>query len=369
MRSHWCRRLAPAKVGNILAGLRNTGLNARDAALQHRGYYEQLDVRGTLNARVQDQLGGARHDWRDPASVGILRDRKDLIERDLVPSLSVDWNGNRFSTNSFGMRDHEYSLEKPPGTLRIALLGPSHVMGNGVTDGDTFEQVFEDRLNREGGKERWQRYEVLNFGVDGFTLPQQFAMLEDRVWKFAPDVVLITQYHRTRTMTERYIIKILGKRVDVPPGEFSDILTRAGLLPVAEGNLPIPFASWRAVASSVGLKPRMPGDEAAARAHRVAEEVNEWAISRIASSARSHGVPVIGLGLNVVIDDAPAEVPNAAAFARAGIPLLNLFDVFPEDVRPSLRVAPWDDHPNAAGHRMIADRLYRDLVPVLNQLP
>jgi D-alanyl-lipoteichoic acid acyltransferase DltB (MBOAT superfamily) len=361
--------LAPAKTGAVIAGLRNTGLNARDAALQHRGYYEQLDVRGALNARVQDQLGGARHDWRDPASAGILNERKDLIDRDLVPSHSVDWNGNRFSTNSFGMRDREYALEKPPGTLRIALLGPSHVMGNGVGDGETFEQLVEDRLNREARSGRWQRYEILNFGVDGFTLPQQLALLDERVWKFQPDVVIVTQYHRTRTMTERYILKLLRKGVAVPPGEFHDLLTGAGLLPALDGNLPIPFESWRRAASALGLKPRMPADEAAARAHHVADEVNEWTIAQIAASARAHQVPLIALGLNVVIDDAPAEVPNHADFEQANVPLIDLFDAFPAGQRPALRVTPWDDHPNAAGHRLIADRLYPALVAELEKLP
>jgi lysophospholipase L1-like esterase len=146
-------------------------------------------------------------------------------------------------------------------------------------------------------------------------------------------------------------------------------MTQAGLLPHADGNLPIPFESWRAAARSLGLKPRMPGDEAAARAHRIAYAVNDQAIAGIAASARAHGTPVIALGLNVVIDDAPEEVPNAAAFASAGIPMLDMFDVFPEAERPALRVAPWDDHPNAAGHRLIAERLYRELVPRLNQLP
>ncbi len=360
---------APANVGAVLAGLRNTGLNARDAALQHRGYYEQLDVRGTLNARVQDQLGGARRDWQDPASVGILNERNDLIDRDLVPSLAIDWNGHRFSTNSFGMRDREYSLEKPAGTLRIALLGPSHVMGNGVGDGEPFEQVLEERLNAQAPHGPWQRYEVLNFGVDGFTLPQQLAMLEERVFRFSPDLVIVTQYHRSKTMTERYILKILGKGTAVPQGEFADALTRAGLLPYDRGNLPIPFESWRSVARSMGLKPRMPGDEAAARAHRVADPVNDWAIARIAEVAHAHDTPVVGLGLNVVIDDAPEEIPNHEAFERAGIPLIDLFDVFPEQQRPSLRAAPWDDHPNAAGHRLIADALYGELAPMLEKLP
>ncbi len=361
--------LVPGKAGTIIAGLRNTGLNARDAALQHRGYYEQLDVRGQLNSRVQDQLGGARHDWKDPASMGFLHERRDLIDRDLVPSFSADWNGKRFSTNRFGMRDREYTLEKPAGTLRIALLGPSHVMGNGVADGEPFEQVVEDKLNAQAAGGRWQRYEILNFGVDGYTLPQQLAMLEDRVWKFSPDVVIVTQYHRSRTMTERYILKVLTKRADIPPGEFSEMLTRAGLLPFPDGNLPIPFESWRSVAGAMGLKARMPGDEAASRAHRIADSANEWAIGKIADSARSHGVPLLALGLNVVIDDAPATVPNHEAFERANVPLIDLFDIFPAGQRPGLRVAPWDDHPNAAGHRLIADKLYEKLLPALNTLP
>ena len=358
---------APGGIGDVLASLRTTGLNARDAAQQHRGYYEQLDVRGTLNARVQDQLGGARHDWKEPASVGILRERKDLVERDLQPSISVDWNGNRFSTNSFGMRDKEYTLEKPAGTLRIALLGPSHVMGNGVADGETFEQLVEDKLNAQAPRGAVQRYEILNFGVDGFTLPQELAMLEDRVLRFSPDVIIVTQYHRSRTMTERYLSKILGKGIEIPPGGLNDLLTRAGMLPVERGNIPIPFESWRAVARAVGLQPRMPADEAAARLRQISDEVNVWAIAQIADVARAHGKPVIGLGLNVVIDDSPEQVPNHEAFEKAGVPLINLFDIFPAEQRPALRAAPWDDHPNAAGHRLIAEHLYRELAPMLDQ--
>jgi hypothetical protein len=34
-------------------------------------------------------------------------------------------------------------------------------------------------------------------------------------------------------------------------------------------------------------------------------------------------------------------------------------------MRESLRVAPWDDHPNLAGHRRIADNLYPALTAFL----
>jgi lysophospholipase L1-like esterase len=241
-------------------------------------------------------------------------------------------------------------------------------MGNGVADGETFEQLVEDKLNAQAPRGAVQRYEILNFGVDGFTLPQELAMLEDRVFKFSPDVIIVSQYHRSRTMTERYLSKILGKGIEIPPGRLNEMLTRAGMLPVEKGNIPIPFESWRAVARAVGLKPRMPADEAAARLRQISYEVNDWAIAQIAEVARAHGKPLIGLGLNVVIDDSPEQVPNHEAFEKAGVPLINMFDVFPAEQRPALRAAPWDDHPNAAGHRLIAERLYRELAPMLDQL-
>ncbi len=56
-----------------------------------------------------------------------------------------------------------------------------------------------------------QRFEILNFGVDGYSLPQQLAMLEDRVLKFSPDIVIVTHYHRNRTMTERYLQRDSGQ--------------------------------------------------------------------------------------------------------------------------------------------------------------
>ena len=110
--------------------MRATGLNARDSAAQHRGYYEQLDVRGQVNAQLLDVVGRKREDWQEIDAVGVLRMRDDYLTRDLQPSRSVIWNGQRFSTNRWGMRDQDYELVKPAGTLRIALLGPSHVMGN-----------------------------------------------------------------------------------------------------------------------------------------------------------------------------------------------------------------------------------------------
>ena len=48
------RAVLPAPVVAGIESMRATGLNARDSAAQHRGYYEQLDVRGQVNAQLLD---------------------------------------------------------------------------------------------------------------------------------------------------------------------------------------------------------------------------------------------------------------------------------------------------------------------------
>jgi hypothetical protein len=69
--------------------------------------------------------------------------------RDLTPSVTVTNAGALATTNPFGMRDRDYTMEKPPGTYRMLLVGASHELGSGVKDDETFENIVEDRLNGE----------------------------------------------------------------------------------------------------------------------------------------------------------------------------------------------------------------------------
>jgi hypothetical protein len=341
-------------------------LNERDAALQHRGYYEQLDIRAQLaTSEVAGKIGIARENWVDLSQTGVLRERRDILTRDLLPSQSVTWNGHIFSTNRWGMRDGDYTLMKPPATLRIALLGPSHVMGNGVGDGETFESLVEARLNRELDGTGFSRIEILNFGVDGYSLLQQVAMLEERVLQFKPDVVIATHYHRNRSMTERYLLKLVDRNIDVQQQPLRSLFGKAGLHEIDRGNIPVPFPSLRRVAKSVGVAAGMPGAEAASRVRRIVDDALVAAIQSFADVTRANGAMPIMLGLNAVLDDHPATVPYRAAIDAAEIPFINLLNIFPAAERPSLRVAPWDDHPNDAGHQLIADRLHAELSALL----
>src|SRR2546423_1219866 len=92
--------------------------------------------------------------------------------------------------NSAGLRDREHSKVKPPGTLRIAVLGDSFAEALQVPMEDAFWAVAERKLQgcaAMGGR----RVEVINFGVSGFSTARELITLRRRVWQYSPDVVVL----------------------------------------------------------------------------------------------------------------------------------------------------------------------------------
>src|SRR5262245_63414048 len=61
-----------------------------------------------------------------------------LIGHEHAPNRQARLMGVDFRTNSQGLRDGEYSFERVPGKLRIAMLGDSLTVGWGVPVEDTF---------------------------------------------------------------------------------------------------------------------------------------------------------------------------------------------------------------------------------------
>ena len=90
--------------------------------------------------------------------------------------------------NSDGMRDREHAPAKPPGTVRIAVLGDSFAEALPVEQDKAFWAVMERELARAvPGK----KIEALNFGVSGYGTGQELIMLRRHVWKYQPDIVLL----------------------------------------------------------------------------------------------------------------------------------------------------------------------------------
>ena len=153
----------------------------------------------------------------------------DGLVYELKPGLDTVFKLVPFTTNSRGLRDKEYSLDKPEDTFRVAVVGGSFTMGAGVKIEDTFHSRLEDRLNKEPGE---LEYEFINFGVAGYTMKNKLLVLEHKVLDYDPDLVLFildgSQFvdDRVRTFTPRvekfsffksYSYELL-KKVKILPG-------------------------------------------------------------------------------------------------------------------------------------------------------
>ncbi|MEW5946370.1 MAG: SGNH/GDSL hydrolase family protein [bacterium] len=103
------------------------------------------------------------------------------------------------SINSEGLRDRERSKVKPPGTIRIAVLGDSYVEAFNVP----FEKAFTSVMERELGKCKKlgaRRIEVINFGVGGYNTGIELLALRHHVWNYSPDIVLLAFYSENDIM-------------------------------------------------------------------------------------------------------------------------------------------------------------------------
>lgn len=92
--------------------------------------------------------------------------------------------------NSAGLRDREHAREKPPDTLRVAVLGDSYAEALQVPVEEAFWAVLERELGacaQFGGR----KIEVINFGVSGYGTAQELITLREHVWQYAPDIVLL----------------------------------------------------------------------------------------------------------------------------------------------------------------------------------
>jgi len=108
-----------------------------------------------------------------------------------MPGKSLTFRTEGFSRstfNSFGMREREVCLSKPPGVVRIAMLGDSMTEALHVDRKQTFTGLLENKLN--AGSEK-KNAEVLNFGVSSYYLPQKYLRLKHLALGFQPDLAII----------------------------------------------------------------------------------------------------------------------------------------------------------------------------------
>lgn len=319
----------------VAAALRNESATPVEAAQVVQGYYEEI---ADVPVRPGDwlaQLEGRPPPPRPTYYTDMTRPADDLVERELIPGWSGEVEGARLTINRFGMRDRpDRTREKPPGTVRIAVVGSSVVMGYGVGDEETFPRLLEERLNadrRPGGP----RYEVPNFGTGRSYAIQRHVLIDRKVFGFDPDAIYYVAHQDELLGPVKHLTTLLANRTDLSYPCLHDVVRKAGITP--------------------DLSPGV----VQSRLQPAAPDVLRCVYADLVADCRRRGVLPVWVYLPIPgVVDAPARSAELLRLAEeAGFAVVDLSD-WADGRRPAeVKLSESDYHTNALGDRVIAERL------------
>ena len=315
-----------------VASIKGDTLNERDQERLVASYYDRLIDHERFGGRVTEVT---RLDPDDPE---VFRDSpvstpaEGPLQWELPASTEGTFHEVVVATNQWGMRDQEYTLEKAAGTFRIAILGACYEMGAGVSNHEVWEALVEERLNRELSPDTGRAYEVLNFSVAGYDLLQLVSVVREKVPRFAPDLVVVSNHVRSSV---DFVLK-RAKDESVWP---------AGLKEMVELTREEANVDWEA-------------------------RLESWAFGAIADTCKEIGAtPVI---INVPVLEAlrgfvhPAieqRIDEQVQRARVlGYEYLDLSDAFEGEAYESVAIPELQRSPSANGHRLLGEHFLEALL-------
>jgi hypothetical protein len=213
-------------------------------------------------------------------------------------------------------------------------------MGLGVEEHETFDYQLETSLNADSSLSG-KTYEVLNFAVGGYGLLQIVYVAKHTTPEFAPDVVLCF----------------------VHPNEVGRMLDwlRTALADGAE--LDQDFSQISRLLQEANASAQLPADEFRRRLSPYAGEILTWSLRELASAIRNQGALPVFVLLPLTNRNFEAhEVKQLTEISRnVGALPIALTEVYVSYEPASLGISAWDNHPNAQGHRLIAENIVMEL--------
>jgi lysophospholipase L1-like esterase len=258
------------------------------------------------------------------------------------------------AANSWGFRGPEFTLARPPGTVRVVVVGDSITWGQGVAADETFWAELEREL-RPDLRGRGLDLEVIPLAVCGSRLVDNVIRLEVLGQRLQPDLVVV-----------QYFPNDLEDRPEFRRRDVLDELGRQSSLLRAVRMVRERDAFWDQLAARNDPTSRAWRQyEAAARA------LGEW--------RRRNGIPVLVPAFppsdlrpdggnfdeyRGLEEFEPILAPPLEALTTAGLVVVDLRDDLRREAgREFLCVSEADGHPNALAHgiagRAVADRIRR----------
>jgi len=116
-----------------------------------------------------------------------------------------------FSTNSYGFRSRELG-KKEKNDFRILILGDSITLGDYLPQDQTYSAFVErDLLSSKAPGLSGKNFQVINGGVGGIGLEEEFAILMESGLLAEPDIVLIGLYLNDAYLSPSIVVTQLPK--------------------------------------------------------------------------------------------------------------------------------------------------------------
>jgi hypothetical protein len=126
------------------------------------------------------------------ATKGTLDSHPDpQVSKVLLPSIKDGHEGKTdVSSNRVGMRDVDWAVPKPAGTVRVVLLGDSFIYGMGVQADQRVGVFLQKALAGHAGATPAPKIEVLHLGIVSWDIVSECAFLRRQLSLLAPDLVI-----------------------------------------------------------------------------------------------------------------------------------------------------------------------------------
>jgi len=264
------------------------------------------------------------------------------IYYELRPDLDALFRGKRLVSNSRGLPDEEYTLEKPDDVYRIAVVGSSWTMATGVELDQTYHSILEERLNEIYAP---QKFEVINFALEFYGFGEIIASVRYKALEYDPDMIILSITTATPVFLWEDQKAPFTPTDTVPPFWqsylYSTMAELAGLNGYARSKRPF-------VDREQGGYPRQ----------------IRRALKTISELTQEKDIEV------VVIIQTPSEYPEgqikAAAMTARKEGLRFIYanhDQLAKEANSNerLTIGRIDNHPSAAAHRLVAEKLLNEV--------
>lgn len=257
----------------------------------------------------------------------------DPLANRLRPGAEGTYLGTKTVISSQGWRSPVFEVPKPDGIFRVLLLGGSVPFGWGVGDGDEFPRVLERKLN-EAKLAGDERIEVINAGVPGWRIEHAGDFLRRQGKLIAPDIVLLTLV-----------------ATDVPTPRNTN--RREELF---DGDIRRFRLAW---AFENRYRFNTPGTQG--KRYDAYENLADSGLLAVSATLGLYRMFCDAVGARFVVFDTLNRDETRRRCEKLGVHRIEGYTSW--KLRTSWEVTAIDPHPNAAGHRHLADMAFRGLLP------